>query len=200
MDPELRYGFGVESPARSGRRVFLIAGLAATATGAAGWIRPARAEQSTNAAAMVFVGRYRFVGGAKEARRLEHAIDELAGRMNILIRGIARRRMTHANQIPPQLSIAVDQQAVTVRLPGKRPIAAAIDGRKVHWVDEYGDDVQVAHQVRQGRFVQKFVGDNGSRTITYELNKDGAGMKFHVGIFSSLLPKPLRYSLSYRRT
>ena len=72
------------------------------------------------------VGVYRFVGGHKEVREVERAIDEAVDEMNVFIRGIARRRLKEPNLPTDEVRISAQSDLITVARSGQPSISAPV--------------------------------------------------------------------------
>ena len=145
------------------------------------------------------VGRFRYVGGAREEQTLRTAIGVLSDEMNFLIRSYAKRKLEETNQVPRVIGFGLVGPSLQVEIPGLPTITAPTDGSRVKWKDQFGDDVKLRQRIKGRRLVQQFVGAQGSRDIVYQLAPDGERLSFAVKISSKHLPWPLRYRLSYRR-
>jgi len=143
---------------------------------------------------------FAYAGGETGRREIEAAIDLATEDMNILIRGIARRKLREANQIIPQLSFALSSERLDVRYIEGRWISAPADGTPVRWTDQYGEEISVQHTRRGNTVVQRMQGEGGKRRNVYSFDEQGHTLTMDVTIESSRLPEPVRYRVRYRQT
>lgn len=130
---------------------------------------------------------------------IEEAVDEATADMNVLIRGIARKRLLDANAVIEQFAFALDGDPLVASYAGGRIIAAPRSGKRIPWTDQYGERIQVSHDYANGKLVQKMVGSKGRRTNIYRFSDDEQTMRMSVEIVADQLPAPVRYRLKYRR-
>jgi hypothetical protein len=147
-----------------------------------------------------FVGVYRFVGGPKEVREVERAIDDAVDELNVLIRGIARRRLEEPNLPTDELRISVDGDSITIARSGQPEISAPTTGRVVTWENpDNGNELRVAHVVvKDGRLEQRLIGDRGVSKNVFALARDGR-LTVQTTIDADKLPSTIRFSTTYAR-
>jgi hypothetical protein len=147
-----------------------------------------------------FVGVYRFVGGPKEVREVERAIDDAVDQLNVLIRGIARRRLEEPNLPTDELQISVDGDSITIARSGQPEISAPTTGRVVTWENpDNGNELRVAHVVvKDGRLEQRLIGDRGVSKNLFALARDGR-LTVQTTIDADKLPSTIRFSTTYAR-
>ncbi len=139
-------------------------------------------------------GTFRFGGGDAERRQREAAIEDVVSRMNVFVRGIARRRLASATVIVNQVRVSRDGNAVTVEYDG-RSYRAELGGAPIDVVSVTGDEVKLTHRVKGDRLIQTFAGKDGGRRNV--LSFKGGRLVLRATIFSQRLPKSLAYKLSY---
>ncbi len=131
---------------------------------------------------------------------VRRAIDTATARMNFVIRPIARLRLRSANELHEHLSITVTPAEVATQVDRAAPIASPADGRPITWTRENGDVFQL-HTVLAGqRLVQTFVGRDASRRENvFTPAPDGRTLDVAVTVSHPRLPRPVVYTLVYRR-
>jgi len=173
-------------------------GLLAAALGLL--VLPAAAARADEAAAMApFVGAYRYAGGPAELAELDKAIDEVVGKMNVMVRWIARRKMRAPNVPSPELILSVNGGALKVARPGQPTVSAPADGHPVPWKSAEGDAFTVRHGI-EGRVVyQRFEGSQSVSVNHLRLSPDAASLVVETRVESRRLPAPLVFHFTYRR-
>lgn len=142
--------------------------------------------------------RFRYAGGQAGRDAVDSAIDEATEDMNVLVRGIARRRLRDANPVITELGFSLDGDPLRASYVEGRVVESPADGTTVDWVDQYGDTVHVSQKFSGNKLVQHMSDDNGSRKNVYRFASDGGKMTMSVEIRSKMLPQPVRYDVSYR--
>jgi hypothetical protein len=142
------------------------------------------------------VGSYRHAGGASEQAALEQAIDDVVAGMNVLARGIARKRLLESNRIPGTVEITGNAERLTIAFED-REYTAAVGGAAVDVIGVTGDPLRMTLRVRKRALIQKFVGDKGDRTNT--MTSRQGGLRIAVLVSSDSLPKDLAYTLTFAR-
>lgn len=189
------------------RRVLITVGLSALVAGAIGGIgvfawggaAPAAEAATTEVDASRFESSYAFAGGAKQEAALAAAIEALTGDMNVLIAGMARKRLTAANPVIRRIGFSLGGDPLLSSYIGGRLVESPASGAQVSWVDQNGDAVRVSQRWDGRTLVQRMSDSRGERTNTYRFTADGARMSMRVRLQSSMLPGPLEYRLDYRR-
>lgn len=142
------------------------------------------------------LGRYRFAGDKREVEALEAAIDDAVSDMNIFVREVARRKLRKITEIPKSLSLAVDDEVLTVEV-ASIDYSAPLDGSAVRVKGPTGDDLTLRHHVvKEARLLQSFENEDGSRINTCELDAKER-LRVHVRIHSDKLENDLTYSLTF---
>jgi hypothetical protein len=119
--------------------------------------------------------------------------------MNFVIRPIARRRLEHTNQPATAVRLALGPKDVEIQFDARVPVRTPIDGRAISWTREDGERFMVRSTLEASWLIQRFEAPDGAKTNRFELDSDRLLLKVHVTVESSKLPKPLSYTLVYRR-
>lgn len=154
---------------------------------------------SAEEAGAALEGRYVYAGGVAERRRLADAIEAVVGQMSILVRGIARSRLTERVIIAPTVvfrrsgdGLVLDQDP----LPSRWVRAEALT---VRLTSRFGERVTVTTQL-EGDTALEEIRFQGSRQVSrYAPGTAGQRLVMRVDIRSPFLPVPLRYGLTYAR-
>jgi hypothetical protein len=144
------------------------------------------------------VGSYRFSQSAERGREIIHqAIDRDTDSMNIFTRGIARGRLEGKNPLVQRIQIRMDGDDVIISLDS-RSYRAPKSGARVAARDNDGNAIEISHRIENGKLVQTFYSDSGTRRNVFQLR--GNMLQLNVTITSGSLPGPVRYGLRYRRS
>lgn len=138
-----------------------------------------------------------FAGGEEERAEVRRAIEAVVAEMSFIARPLARRGLLEANTVIARLEFSLQGDPVVVKYVEGRLVEAPRDGRAVPWTDQFGDRVRVSHRLREGQLVQTLSDRRGFRRNTYVFGAEGA-LTMKVVVQSSMLPSPLRYTLTYR--
>ena len=136
---------------------------------------PARAGDLQSAAR--FFGSYRYLAGAEDIRS---SIDDLVDRFNLLLRGLARRRLNASTRVPDAVTIGPGEEGVALEVAGALPVnqEARLEGEEL--------------VARQSNF-------EGSRETRLQLSEDGSLLIMRVTTRSPLLPDVLDYRVVFER-
>jgi hypothetical protein len=130
---------------------------------------------------------------------VNRAIERTAAEFNFLLRPFARSRLRKANPVPKEIRIVYSPAEVSVQLERYPAIAAPRDGRTIRWTRDDGAVFDLTATTEAGVLRQTFRGEEGERTSVYRILPDGRSLSMQVKISSPRLPKPLAYTLVFRR-
>lgn len=142
-------------------------------------------------------GAYHYSGGSVQKSAVKAAVESVVDEMNALARGIARKRLNAANEVPSRLSIAAEGERVTVRLDGTT-YTATLGGKSVKVRDADGNRSRLRYEMHGESLHMILDGDEGDRFNVFTPRNDGKGVTMRVTMKSSKLPKSVVYRLSYR--
>jgi hypothetical protein len=151
----------------------------------------------TSSDAERFVGKYRFAGGQAQRTALREAIEELVEAINVLVRGKARSKLQETNPVFDSVAIERGADALVLTF-GTLKNACKLDGSatKVEGID--GSQLTCRISMKNGALVQRLSGSRGGRDNTITVDENGK-LRIKTRIHSRLMPKDLRYSLTYAR-
>lgn len=189
------YGYGVGL----GLGLLLLGpGPSAAAAGPAGPVTTDESgDESVEDHADAWVGRYRFVGGHAELEARDAAIEEVVAELNVLIRGMARDRLTKANPIPKTLKVSREGDELSVSHDG-RERTVNLDGKAVTTKNLFGNPIEYRVEVDQRRLREFIVGEGGRQANTWR-RKGSGRIVVKVQVSSPRLPKSLVYSLTFAK-
>ena len=171
---------------RQRTRMLLLPLLAAFAIPAA-----ANAQESTM--------RGTFVINRAQSDDVNRAIETAVARMSFVTRPIARGRLRRTNQVYQRVVINYTPSEVSTTFDQRHAIESPANGQPVAWTREDGEKFQLSTSWENGRLVQTFRAEDGSRTNTYSISPDGRTLTMHVTLRSPRLSSPLEYNLVFNR-
>jgi hypothetical protein len=166
------------------------------------WIAPPIAIAAEPDSALArFAGTYRYVGGEREIKELDQAIDEVVQEMIFLIRGIARRRLRAPNLPSSEVAIFTERGQIRITRPGRPEVSAPADGKPITWRHPIDGDVfRVSHGVDdRGVLYQRFEDDRSLSLNHFTLSDDGRRLRIETRVTADRLPAPLSFRTTYER-
>lgn len=139
-----------------------------------------------------------FVNDEKSDAGVPQAIEAAIADMNFLTRSVARGRLKKTNSLSQRIAIARQAETIVVRFDERKPAEMPADGSVVKWTGEDGEQFDVHARAEAGRLVQTFKADDGQRVNTF-IAEDAQRLTLEVQVTSPRLPKPLTYTVHYRR-
>lgn len=120
--------------------------------------------------------------------------------MNFALRPIARGRLKRTNRPYQKVVIRYTPAQVSIATDARAPIQTPANGTPVDWTrPEDGEKLRVSTEWENGRIEQTFQAKDGRRVNSYSITPDGRVMSLQVTVTSPRLPKPVSYTLRYRR-
>jgi len=130
---------------------------------------------------------------------VNRAIETAVARMSFITRPIARGRLRRTNPVYNRVVVNYTPQQVSTTFDQRHAIESPGNGQPIKWTREDGERLDLSTEWQQGRLVQTFRAEDGSRTNTYTVSPDGHTLTLHVVIRSPKLPQPLEYKLVYTK-
>ena len=135
---------------------------------------------------------------AKEQADRYEAIDQVANRMNLLMRG--RARETLREKTAPQPTIQITDEGDRVTFSGKKHRATfKTDGTPTRVDSERGTATARAKRQNGKLKLTSQGNDGGIQTTVYSLAKDGTRLVLDVSIDAKMFKSPMRYKVTYKR-
>lgn len=156
----------------------------------------ASATEPVGAAA--FAGTWRFSGGVADADARMRAIDATVAEMPYLFQPFARARIDAATPIPPSLAIVVSGAEIRLGTGGPADVVSRWDGTPVVHAGDGGAPETVTRRLVGDTLVHEARQSEGYGREEYALGADGT-LALTVTVGSDRLPRPIRYTLHYRR-
>lgn len=139
-----------------------------------------------------------FVNDEQSDAGVQKAIETAVADMNFLTRPIARSRLKKTNSLAHRIAITRQAETITVRFDERKPAEMPADGSVVKWTGEDGEQFDVFARTENGRLVQTFKAEDGQRVNSFTA-EDAQRLTLEVQVTSPRLPKPLTYTVRYKR-
>ena len=130
---------------------------------------------------------------------VNRAIEAAVSKMSFVTRPIARGRLRRTNTMYQRVVVSFTPAQVSTTFDQRRAIESPANGTQVPWTREDGEHFQLSTSWENGRLVQTFRAEDGSRTNTYSISGDGRVLTMHVTLRSPRLSAPLEYNLVFNR-
>ena len=131
---------------------------------------------------------------------IKAAVNLTVEHMSFITRPIARGRLNKTNPLPRRVLVTLTDDTLAVAFDDGNPIVTPLDGTTVPWRSLLTRENYEAHAVRTAdTTAQVIVAPDGSRTNAYVFSPDGARLELRVTVASHRLPRPLTYTLRFRR-
>jgi len=140
-----------------------------------------------------------FTLNRQQSDDVNRAIETAVARMSFVTRPIARGRLRRTNQPYNRAVINFTQAEVSTTYDQRHIITSPANGQPVKWTREDGEKFDLSTEWQNGRLVQTFRAEDGSRTNTFTISPDGRTLTMHVTIRSPRLASPLEYNLVFNR-
>jgi hypothetical protein len=141
---------------------------------------------------------YEFV--PEQSDDVRSAIERAIAHMNFITRPIARRRLIKANRLSPRLTFDVRSDTIAVTFDGVNPIVTPRSGEVVAWIRGQTREMYEVRIVQSGDTLrQEIATDDGKRENYFLFLEGGARIELHVVLTADRLPRPLNYTLIFRR-
>ena len=146
-----------------------------------------------------YAGEYLFVGGSAERAGVPAAVERCVDGMFFIARGIAYDRLLKSSEICARYTFELGAGSISVAGSCRTPDTSPADGREVDHRTKQGETSKLSQRFVDQTLVQDFRGDEGARKVVWTLLPDGDTLRAKVVISSKHLPRPVEYSLTYRR-
>jgi hypothetical protein len=129
---------------------------------------------------------------------VQKAIEAAVADMNFITRAVARSRLKKTNTLAHRIAISREADTIIVRFDQRKPAEMPADGRVVKWSNEDGEQFDVFARAGDDRLVQTFKAEDGQRVNSF-VPEDVQRLTLEVQVTSPRLPKPLTYTVRYKR-
>jgi hypothetical protein len=185
---------------RAGAWLFLICAIACARKSPAPAASPAVRSPAPVELRQRYAGTYVYVGGESERTAVAAAVDRAVEHMSFITRDFARSALKERAAVRESITIAFDDAGnVSVLSPGEFPEVSPSDGTPARVINRFGDESELSQRFVGGVLVQQGRTDSGGGSTAFELHLDGQTLLVHRVMESSHLPKPVEFTLTYRR-
>lgn len=186
---------------RASRSKWAVVTSVLLAAGGVSFAPGARAEPTEAASDLhvAFAASFGYVGGEKEKRAIEAAIDRALDGMFFAIKPIARAKLRQGAVLLPSLSFAFRDGKIQSLSSGNPPIVSPETGENISYRAADGETYRVSQRFVGTKLMQQFVAADGTRKNEYVLSEQGKTLNLAVTLSSQKLPRPLMYRLSYQK-
>jgi len=139
-----------------------------------------------------------FVATTADRSGINAAIEQAAAKMNWLVAGVARGRLSKTNPLYHRIEIRNSGSQISVQYDQRKPILMPADGQLVKWTREDGEVFDVSAQIVGTQLTQTYKAQDGQRVNVFSLQPDGT-LRLDVTITSPQLPSAVSYTLNYTR-
>ena len=143
-------------------------------------------------------GSWKLAATSTETAQRRAAVETSTQDLPAFMRSRARERLEERTTPPPKLRITVTGNQV--ELSGRGQTLRLTVGGPAVPVESESRRGSARATRRNGNLVVKMEGDNGVRTTTYRLSKDGQSLVLDVDFNAERLSKPVRYHATYKRS
>lgn len=148
---------------------------------------------------LTFEGTYVYAGGAEQRTGFQKAIAHVVDQMNVLVRGIARERLSLRVKIQPQIVFRHDGGGLSISHEPLPPRTTKLDGTALRLKNRAGDRISVLYKRVGNAIVETIRSGSSSQINTYRFNANGDRLVFSAAIHSPMMPADICYQLNYRR-
>lgn len=134
----------------------------------------------------------------KERKRLDKKVEALVQKLPFYKRPFARGELKNGTEPCEEIVFSFDDDEVTITCDDDKPAVAPRDGSPTEWSDREGNTYTLTQKVESDRIVQKFDGEDGSRTNVYRLEGEDT-LVLEAKIASEQLPEPLTWQRKFER-
>jgi hypothetical protein len=154
-----------------------------------------------NAATLPAAGTYDYTLVPDSSDDVKGAVNHTVEHMGFFTRPIARRRLNRLNPIPHHMQVTITADSLSVAFDSLNAMVTPLNGAEVSWQSAITrDDVYKIHAVQQGDTLSQVISaGDGERTNAYLFDEGCGRVALHVTLASHRLPRPLEYTLVFRR-
>lgn len=131
---------------------------------------------------------------------IKAAVNQTVEHMSFITRPIARGRLNKTNPLPQHVQVSRTDDTLAVAFDDGNPVSTPLNGNTVPWTSSLTHENYEAHAERTGdTTAQVIVAPDGERKNAYVFTDNGARLELRVTVSSHRLPKPLTYTLRFKR-
>jgi hypothetical protein len=131
---------------------------------------------------------------------IHDAINRTVGPMNFIIRPIARGRLDRTNPTTQRVHLDFWRDSVGVSFDDGNAVVTPYNGATTPWQNSLTHETYEAHMMIEGDTICQYIAaPDGVRENAYLFADSAKRLYLHVTVTSHRLPKPLEYTLAFRR-
>jgi hypothetical protein len=171
------------------------------ATSATPAAEPAAGTKPAEAAAAApkIDGKYRYVGGDKEQKVADDAIEKVVQQMLFIKRPIARSKLKTRTKKATSWTFTTASGKIKAVAEGIMTWESPADGSAAAVKTSQGDDAKLTQKVAGNHLTQLFITEDGSRENDFVLGEDGVTLTCSVTMKSTQLPEPVRFVETFKK-
>lgn len=146
-----------------------------------------------------FEGTYVYAGGNSQRTGFLKAIDHVVDQMNVVVRSIARERISSRVKIQQRIVFRRDSGGLFISHEPLPPRITKLDGTPMRLKNRAGDRISVLYRKVGVAIVETIRSGSSTQTNTYSFAGGGDRLIFTAAIHSPMMPADIRYRLSYQR-
>lgn len=146
-----------------------------------------------------YAGEFEFAGGQAERSSVPAAVERSVDGMFFIARGLAYDRLLKSSLVCDRYRLDFGGGSITVAGSCRTPDVSPDDGGEVDHRTRQGETSKLSQRFVGETLVQEFRADEGARRTVWTLLPDGNTLRVQVLISSKHLPRPVDYTLTYRR-
>lgn len=143
-------------------------------------------------------GRYVLV--PEQSDDVRGAIDRATAEAGFFVRKVGRGVLRVMLEPAPRIEIRFDSVGVWVTAEDGRPLRTVVGGPPVQVRNARGERERVSTEWAGDSLVRWFDAGKAKRRYRYSVSGDSATLSVSVEVAGSMLPRPLSYRLTYRRS
>ena len=152
------------------------------------------------AAARPSTGSFAYSLVPDSSDNIHDAINRTVGSMNFIVRPIARGRLNRTNPTPQHMHVDLWHDSVGVSFDDGNAVVTPYNGVTSLWQNSLTHETYQAHMLLVGDTICQFItAPDGVRENAYVFADSARRLYLRVTVTSHHLPKPLEYTLAFRR-
>ena len=153
-------------------------------------------EPSASAAPHPVQGAWTRETSAPELRaRLDQAVDTVVSELNIMIRELARRKLSGVTKVCGEYVLSVEPAVVRLTCDGGSVHVLSRDGQPYKTTNPAGEPVRGTVEVTDEALILTWRGGAGERVNRFERSE--AGLQLSVTVSSENMPRSLQWQVDY---
>ncbi|HCH64794.1 MAG: hypothetical protein CL927_08625 [Deltaproteobacteria bacterium] len=136
--------------------------------------------------------------GPELQEHLDQAVGDVVSDLNIMIRELARRKLSGVTKVCGEYVLSVEPTVVRLGCDGGPVHVLPRDGQPYQTTNPAGQPVQGTVEVTDEAVILSWQGGAGKRVNHFERSE--AGLRLSVTVSSENMPRPLKWQVDYGRS